>query len=318
MEELKMVNIVRAYCWLLHWLMRAVGLRPYTVEIEPGTVIRFWVPCDAASNHKPVVVLLHGFCGDGIINWQCQVGALTRDYAVYVPDLLFFGGSVTDKAERSPEFQAECLAAGLGKLGVEKCAMVGFSYGGFVALKMAEMYAEMVECVVLSGAVVAVTESIISRAVEGIGFSSCSEMLLPTSVEGLKFLLSIAAHRNLSLPNRFYADFLQAMYSNRKERAELLEALVICYEEINIPKFQQRIHILWGEDDKVFKVEFAQKMKEKMGNNVTFEAIKNAGHLVHLERPWVYNKCLKQFLTCVLPLPEDKETNMGMQGNGKD
>lgn len=79
----------------------------------------------------------------------------------------------------------------------------------------------------------------------------------------------------------------QAMYSNRKERAELLEALVISYKEIKIPKFHQvyiiftsqssyfphvnftisllplqRIHLLWGEDDKIFKLEFAQKMKE--------------------------------------------------------
>lgn len=219
-KEVKMVNVVTVYSWLLHWLVRAVGLRPYTVEIEPGTVIKFWAPCNAVSNHKrvcskPVVVLLHGFCGDGIINWQCQIGALTRDYAVYVPDLLFFGGSVTNKAERSPEFQAECLATGLRKLGVEKCVLVGFSYGGFVALKMAEMYVEMVESVVVSGAVVAITESVILRAVEGVGFSSCSEMLLPVTVEGLKTLFSVACNLNLSLPNRFFSDFLQvSFYSN--------------------------------------------------------------------------------------------------------
>ncbi|KAK7367393.1 hypothetical protein VNO80_09405 [Phaseolus coccineus] len=166
---------------------------------------------------------------------------------------------------------------------------------------MAEMYVEMVEGVVVSGAVVAIMESVVLRAVEGIGFASCSEMLLPVSVEGLKTLLSVASHINLSLPNRFYSDFLQAMYSNRKERAELLEALVISYKEINIPKFQQRIHLLWGEDDKILIVEFAQKMKDKVGNNATFECIKNAGHLVHLERPWLYNKSLKQFLSSVLP-----------------
>nr|XP_007156948.1 hypothetical protein PHAVU_002G030900g [Phaseolus vulgaris]ESW28942.1 hypothetical protein PHAVU_002G030900g [Phaseolus vulgaris] len=284
-----MVNVVTVYSWLLHGLVRAVGLRPYTVEIQPGTVIKFWAPCNAVSKHKrvcskPVVVLLHGFCGDGIINWQCQIGALTRDYAVYVPDLLFFGGSVTNKAERSPEFQAECLATGLRKLGVEKCVLVGF---------------------MVSGAVVAITESVILRAVEGVGFSSCSEMLLPVTVEGLKTLFSVACNLNLSLPNRFFSDFLQAMYSNRKERAELLEGLEISYKEIHIPKFHQRIHLLWGEDDKILKLEFAQKMKDMVGNNATFEGIKNAGHLVHLERPWLYNKSLRQFLSCVLPLSQE-------------
>ena len=66
-----------------------------------------------------VVVLVHGFAGEGIVTWQFQVGALTKKYDVYVPDLLFFGGSFSDKPDRSPTFQAECLAAGLKKLGVE-------------------------------------------------------------------------------------------------------------------------------------------------------------------------------------------------------
>lgn len=31
-------------------------------------------------------------------------------------------------------------------------------------------------------------------------------------------------------------------------------------------------------------------------DHVTFQGIKKAGHLVHLERPCAYNRCLKQFL----------------------
>ncbi|RDX90585.1 Epoxide hydrolase 3, partial [Mucuna pruriens] len=309
-----MVNVVTAYCSLLRWLMKTVGLRQYMVEVEAGTVVRFWVPCDTVSKHelvskpsKPVVVLLHGFCGEGIINWQFQVGALTKEYAVYVADLLFFGGSVSDKAERSPEFQAECLAVGLGKLGVEKCVVVGFSYGGCVALKMGEMYVELVEAIVVTGFVVAIMEWIVLRAAQANGYSSCSQMLLPTSVEELKTLFSVGAHKNFCLPNCFYSHFLQAMYFNRKERAELLEALENSYKDINIPNFQQRIHFLWGENDKIFKPELAQKMKEKLGNNTTCEFIKNAGHLVHLERPWVYNRCLKLFLSSVLAVPRVKK-----------
>lgn len=39
----------------------------------------------------------------------------------------------------------------------------------------------------------------------------------------------------------------------------------------------------------------------KLGNNTTFQGIKEAGHLVQLERPFVYNRCLKQFLSSVMP-----------------
>lgn len=34
----------------------------------------------------------------------------------------------------------------------------------------------------------------------------------------------------------------------------------------------------------------------ELGDNATFRGIPKAGHLVHLERPCVYNRCLKQFL----------------------
>jgi pimeloyl-ACP methyl ester carboxylesterase len=35
----------------------------------------------------------------------------------------------------------------------------------------------------------------------------------------------------------------------------------------------------------------------RLGNNATVEEIKKAGHLVNLERPCIYNRCLKKFLS---------------------
>jgi hypothetical protein len=81
-----------------------------------------------------------------------------------------------------------------------------------VAFKMAELYSELVQAVVVTGAILAIQESMISSAVENIGFSSCSEMLLPSSVEGLKTLLSIGTHGNIWFPNRMLDDFLKVCF----------------------------------------------------------------------------------------------------------
>ncbi|CAL0314451.1 unnamed protein product [Lupinus luteus] len=249
-----MVNLVAAQRPLLHGLMKLAGIRPYTVEIEQGTVMSFWVPSEIISKpkkndelnpnlvskpSKPVIVLVHGFSSEGIVTWQFQVGALTKKYAVYVPDLLFFGGSITDKPDRSPALQAECLVAGLRKLGVEKCIVVGFSYGGMVAFKMAELYPEFVQAMVISGSILAMTDSISETSLKELGFSSSSELLLPTSVKGLKALLSVAAYKKLWFPDRLHKDFLEVMFTNREERGELLEGLVISNKDITIPQFQQ-------------------------------------------------------------------------------
>ncbi|KAI3958953.1 hypothetical protein MKX01_023629 [Papaver californicum] len=296
-----MVNLIEAQKPLLRGLMKLAGLIPHTVKIEQNTVMNFWVPPETLKenkkqNNKPIVVLIHGFAAEGIVTWQFQVGALTKNYRVYVPDLLFFGGSTTDSADRSPCFQADCLVTGLRKLGVEKCTIVGFSYGGMVAFKMAERYPDLIQAMVISGSVLAMTDSIGDDCLNRLGFSSSSELLLPNSVKGLKALLSVAVHKKLRFPDRLHRDFLEVMFMNRKERAELLEALVISNKDITIPNFTQRIHLLWGEEDQIFNLDLASNMKWQLGDKTTLQGIKKAGHLVHLERPCVFNKCLKEFL----------------------
>lgn len=88
-------------------------------------------------------------------------------------------------------------------------------------------------------------------------------------------------------------------FSNRKERAELLEGLLISNKDAKVPSLDQRILLLWGENDNIFNLEFAKDMKEQLGENTTLEIIKKAGHLLHVERPCVYNRHLKKFLSLV-------------------
>ncbi|KAL1568232.1 putative aminoacrylate hydrolase RutD [Salvia divinorum] len=236
-----------------------------------------------------------------MITWPFQVWSLRKKYAVYVPDLLFFGGSSTSRSERSPALQAECLAKGLRKLGVERCTVVGFSYGGMVAFKMAEMQPALVEAVVAGGSVRELSESVSGDVLGRFGFSSLSEMLLPESVKGCKALLRNGMHKKMYFPNRLYKDFLEVMFVNTKERAELLEGLIVLDKDTKIPKLSQKIHFLWGEEDQIFKQELSQHMREEVGNKATYESIKKAGHLVHLERPFLYNNCLNHFLDSLPP-----------------
>lgn len=303
-----MVNLVEAQKPLLHFLMKMAGVRPTTIEVEPGTTMHFWVPKETLNKKfteghtpkktlKPNVVLVHGFAAEGVVTWQFQVGPLAKKYSVYVPDLIFFGNSTTERRDRSPTFQAECLVKALRKLGLERFTLVGFSYGGMVAFKVAELYPDMVEALVVSGSILAMTESISEAELTRMGFNTSSELLLPNSVKGLKELLRIATYKNLWFPDCLYKDYLEVMFTNRQERSELLDALVISNKNITIPTFPQRIHLLWGENDQIFRVELAENLREQLGAKATFESIKKAGHLAHLERPCVYTRCLKTFLS---------------------
>lgn len=287
------INFVEIQKPLLTRALKWGGVESKLIEIEEGTTIHCWVP---TKDTKPPLVLVHGFAAEGGVTWQFQVGALSKHYSVYVPDMLFFGKSTTVRKERSENFQAECLMKMLRKLGVVSCAMVGFSYGGMVAFKVAEFYPELVNCLVISGSVIAMTDSISQAQLNRLGFSSSAELLLPTSVRGLKALFSVACYKKLWFPDFLYNDFLEVMFNNREERAELLEALVESNKEAQVPNLSQKILLLWGNNDEVFNVEVAQRMREHLGDNTQLESIDKAGHLVHLERPCLYNKHVLEFL----------------------
>ncbi|KAE8669983.1 hypothetical protein F3Y22_tig00112206pilonHSYRG00076 [Hibiscus syriacus] len=200
------MSLLKIYKFFLHGLLRLVGLSPRKIEIEPGTVVNVWGPNKPSK--KPALVFIHGFGLDGMLTWQFQVFAFARDYSVFVPDLVFFGGSVTDKAERSAAFQAECMAKALRKLGVDKCTVVGLSYGGIVSFKMAELYPELVQSMVVSGSVMAVTQSIHDAGLERLGISSWHDFLLPVSAEGLESVTQATCYKPSKLPKFVYKDIL--------------------------------------------------------------------------------------------------------------
>lgn len=294
-----MVNVFALLKPILILTLKIVGgVRPQRVEIETGTVVNFWVPVTRKSS-KPSVVLIHGFFADGILTWLFQVLSLSSKCNVYVPDLLFFGDSVTDNLDRSTSFQAECIAEGLKKLGVESCSVVGLSYGGMVGFKLAKMYPSLVETFVASGTVMELTESISRASLHNLGSSGWTETLLPETIDGLKSLIEISFHSKIMtwFPDFVYKHFLEVMFSNGKERAELLNALVVPDNQLLLPAdYSQNITLLWGEDDRIFNLKVADQLKRQLGDKATLRCIAKAGHAAPLDRPIMYNQHLRTIL----------------------
>jgi pimeloyl-ACP methyl ester carboxylesterase len=239
-----MVNFIEAQKPLLSRLMKMAGLRPIEVELEPGTTMHVWAPkhhvgkkgttispleptaaaadADAKKKKKtttkkrspesrPNVVLIHGFAAEGNVTWQFNFGVLVSRYNLYIPDLMFFGKSTTSSADRSPDFQAACVAGALARLGVAHCDVVGFSYGGMVAFKLAEARPDLVRSLCVSGSVVAMTDAVNRETMERLGAGSSAELLMPDTLKGLKALLSVSMYKKMWFPDRFYKDYLKVI-----------------------------------------------------------------------------------------------------------
>ncbi|CAH1425909.1 unnamed protein product [Lactuca virosa] len=192
------------------------------------------------------------------------------------------------------------LSLWLKKLRVENVTLVGLSYGGMVGFKIAKLYPNLVKSMVMSATVIELTESISLDSYKRLGLSSWSDLLMPTTVEGLKRMFSVGFHKLPWLPDFFYRNILETMFSNRKERNKLLACLVVPDTDVTSDTdYPQVIHMLWGDDDKIFDLDLANTMKIRLGEKTTLDWIKDAGHLVPLEKPFTYNKRLKSILECV-------------------
>ena len=98
-----------------------------------------------AEGSGPVVVLLHAGVAD-LRMWDEQVDVLGAGRTVVRCDLPGFGGTPVGAGEGC---DAEDVLAMLDELGVEGFALVGASYGGYVALQVASAAAHRVERMVL-------------------------------------------------------------------------------------------------------------------------------------------------------------------------
>ena len=105
----------------------------------------------------PVVVLLHAGVAD-LRMWDAQVDALVADHRVVRPDLRGYGQSPLKSGATYTYTDADDVLALLGALEVDRFALVGASYGGWVALQVATAAPERVECLVLLDALAEVAE----------------------------------------------------------------------------------------------------------------------------------------------------------------
>src|SRR5688572_25312484 len=90
------------------------------------------------AGRGPVVVLLHGYVGDGPTVWRHQIDELASDFTVVAWNAPGAGAS-SDPPEPETfgiDGYAGCLAGFLDALGLGPAHVVGLSFGGALALAL--------------------------------------------------------------------------------------------------------------------------------------------------------------------------------------
>jgi pimeloyl-ACP methyl ester carboxylesterase len=251
------------------------------------------------------VVLLHGGGpgASGVSNYSRNIEALAQNFRVIVPDMPGYGRSAKGVDGSDPfGYLADHIRGMLDELGIDRAHLVGNSYGGSCALRLALDTPQRVDRLVLMGP-------------GGVGTTRG----LPTT--GLKSLLAYYGGEgpNLEKLGTFIRSYL--VFDGDAVPDELIEsryAASIDPEVLADPPLQRppdlrtlwrmdftrdrRLGglsiptlVIWGRDDKVNKPSGAAMLAKRMPNaDVLMTA--NTGHWVQWERAELFNAVATAFL----------------------
>lgn len=271
--------------------MNQVSIANQTITLPSGLSLAYY---DSRTEQKPVVVLLHGYCGSSAY-WEQVVEPLSGVARLIAPDLRGHGRS---SAETGPEetntmeLYADDLAAMLDQLRINKACVLGHSLGGYIALAFAERYEEKLAAFGLvhstplpdsdaakenrDNAAAAIRKDGVAAFVEGLVpklYSPDNKSAMPDQVAR-----SIEIGRATSAAGAIGAAKGMKL---RPDRTEVLK-------RTKLP-----VLLLAGEQDQIIPVE---RTFVAEGPNITREKLADAGHMGMVERPEPFAEAIKRFV----------------------
>jgi pimeloyl-ACP methyl ester carboxylesterase len=270
--------------------LKRKDILPQTLTTEDYTM-KYW-----KGGNGPVILFLHGFGGDALFTYQNELAILAKNHTVIAPDLLWFGES-NSSLPATIESQIVAIERLLKELNVDTFSMIGQSYGGFIAVLMAEKYPEKIDrlCIANSPGPM-FNKALIDEVCESHGFGSIQEAFVFDSYAGVQPLLDLASYSNTKFPVWLLKLMYQSDFSaNKNEQRGLLTSLIAEPERPEAIAALKRMNVmvLWGEYDELFYLSegerFANSIKAK------FTIIKDVGHAPQMDDRKAFTKVVADF-----------------------
>jgi len=244
------------------------------------------------------VVLIHG-SGPGVTsyaNWRLVLPALAENFRVLAPDMVGFGFS-----ERPANIQygvqtwADQVVGLMDTLELPRAHMVGNSFGGAIALRIATQHPDRVGKLVLMGSMgvpFPITEGL--ERVWG----------YEPSFENMRKVLDVFAYSrdlvNDELAEVRYRGSIQpgfqesfaAMFPAPRQR--WVEAM--CTPEDDIRRLPHRTLIVHGREDQVIPVQTSLRLMELI-DNADLSVFSHCGHWSMIERTQDFNRSVNEFFS---------------------
>ena len=243
------------------------------------------------------VVLIHG-SGPGVTayaNWRLVLPALAERFRVLAPDMAGFGYSERpEKGEYGLDLWADQVAAFMDALDLGQVSLVGNSFGGSIALRVATRHPDRVDKLVLMGSM-----GVDFPITEGLDRVWGYE----PSFENMRKVMDVFAYNRELVPDELaevryrasmepgFQESFSAMFPAPRQR--WVDAMKTPEDEIR--KLPHRTLIVHGREDQVIPVDTSLKLMQLIDNG-DLHVFSHCGHWVQIERSKDFNRIVGDFL----------------------
>ena len=241
------------------------------------------------------VTFIHGAGGSSSI-WFRQIRAFKEEYNVLLLDLRGHGNSKIALKENVNQeytfaFITNDIVQVLEHLQIEKSHFIGISLGTILIRDLAERHPEMVDTMVLGGAILKL--NIRSKLL--MGFGNVFKSVVPYIFLYKLFAFIIMPKKNHKESRLLFVKEAKKLYQKEFLKWYRLTAQLnpllrfFRLNETNIPTFY-----VMGEQDHLFLPSIKKVISGHL--NAQLHVIKNCGHVVNVEHPVEFNKVVISFL----------------------
>jgi len=249
-----------------------------------------------AGSGSGTVVLIHG-SGPGVTaysNWRLVLPALGEDFHVLAPDMVGFGYSDRPyDVEYNVQTWADQTVGFMDAMGIKKAHLVGNSFGGAIALRIATQHPERVDQLVLMGSMgvdFPITEGLdtvwgyegtIDSMRTVLDFFAYSRDLVNEELAQVRYKASVEPG---------FQEAFSAMFPAPRQR--WVDAMST--PEAEISKLTHRTLVMHGREDKVIPVSNSYKL-EGLIDNADLAVFSHCGHWSMIERTADFNRLVRDF-----------------------
>jgi pimeloyl-ACP methyl ester carboxylesterase len=267
-------------------------LTPFRTELaRDGTLRELEVDgrryCMAELGQGPPLLLLHGL-GGSLYDWRHLLRPLAQDHRVIALDLLGAGESeIPETEDYSVAAQARRVKGLLDRLGIPQASLMGNSYGGGIALRVAQDWPERVDRLVLINSICYAKQIPGYVGLARWPWADCVADTLPLG-DIARWVLR-GSYRD---PGKLSQDELDAYVAElrapgrRRAILQILRAVVppdSTEFEARLKSIRAPALLLWGKDDATVPLSLGRALEKDLPNARLIEL--DAGHVPNQEAP---------------------------------